>query len=321
VSSGISTSPPTRAEIKALVDLWDQIHHEVDRTLDPTDLPLVLIGGALRQQEETLRNLRTYKCYWIFTDLAPSEITGWQEVSVNEVIVTMRKHWDGRAFCNEKPDASSFDEPFFVRYQIVRNAQGAWRIAEKVPLEEAVEIVTPVPATPLPVPATPVPATPMPVPQSNSDNSQQLYDHLLTQSRTSNVTLNYSYETELFARTLSYRIDEFQLPAEGITQQTMTNLLYRTDSGDRLNGLLQEVWQDWRKLAVSKQLDPHFADPQGQGLSPYRVLIVRMIQGTQARFTATEQRALYNYFSRSEDPGVWYYNVKGVIGAINRENF
>ncbi|MCB0124133.1 MAG: DUF4101 domain-containing protein, partial [Caldilineaceae bacterium] len=310
--SGPTLTSPTRDEIQALVDLWDQIHHEADNTLDPTDLPLVLTGGALRQQEETLRTLKQSQCYWEFTDLAPSQITEWREISVNEVIVTMRKHWDARVYCKGKLDTRySFDEPFLVRYQIVRTNQG-WRIAEKVPLDEAVEIATP---------SAPVQAQPTPTAQNSSNATDQLYDHLLTKSRNSRVALDYTYETELFARTLVYRLNEFQLPREGITQQSMTNLIYQADSGDRLNGLIQEVWRDWRGLAANQKVDPYRADPQARGLSTFRVLVVRMIQGTQGRFSANEQRALHNYFSRYEDPGVWHSNVKGVIGAINRENF
>lgn len=303
---------PTRAEIQELVDRWDQIHHEVDRTLDPTDLPLVLTGGALQQQEKTLRDLKKSQCYWEFTDLAPSQITEWREISVNEVIVTMRKHWDARVYCKGKLDTRySFDEPFFVRYQIVRTNQG-WRIAEKVPLDETVEIATPrAPAQPQPTATA----------QGNSSAADQLYDHLITKSRNSRVAVDYTYETDLFASTLVYRLDEFQLPREGISQQSMTNLLYQADSGDRLNGLIQEVWRDWRGLAADQKLDPYRANPQDRGLSAFRVLVVRMIQGTQGGFSANQQRALHNYFSRRENPNVWHSDVKGVIGAINRENF
>ncbi len=310
VTSGLSRTSPTQEEIKELVDLWDQIHHEVDRTLDPTDLPTVLTGGALQQQEKTLRDLKQSQCYWEFTDLAPSQITEWREISVNEVIVTMRKHWDGRVYCKGKLDQRySFDEPFFVRYQIVRTNQG-WRIAEKVPLDAAVEIATPRAPAQLTAPAP-----------NNSNADDQLYNHLITKSRNSRVTVDYTYETELFVRTLAYRLNEFQLQREGITQQSMTNVLYQADSGDRLNGLIQEVWRDWRGLAADQKLDPYSANPQSRGLSAFRVLVVRMVQGTQGGFSANEQRALHNYFSRHEDPGVWQSNVRGVIGAINRENF
>jgi len=128
-------SGPSRSEIQALVDRWDQIHHEADYTLDPSDLHLVLTGAALRQQEETLRKLRAENCYWDFSDLEPSQLTGWNVVANDEVIVTMRKHWDGPLYCNGRHDRNrSFDEPFSVRYRIILTSQG-WRIAEKLALD------------------------------------------------------------------------------------------------------------------------------------------------------------------------------------------
>ena len=90
----VNSGSITNEEIQTLVDLWDEIHHEVDRTLNPSRLPEVLTGGALRQQEQTLKNLKAGSCYWEFTDLSPSRITKVQEISANEVLVTMDKHGD-----------------------------------------------------------------------------------------------------------------------------------------------------------------------------------------------------------------------------------
>jgi len=132
----VVASGPSRSEIQRLVDEWDRIHHEADYSLDGFELSSVLTAGALRQQQKTLKSLRDTRCYWDFADLEPSQITGWDVVSNDEVIVTMRKHWDGRLYCNGKLDQKgSFDEPFDVRYQIIRTPAG-WRIAEKVPLDE-----------------------------------------------------------------------------------------------------------------------------------------------------------------------------------------
>ncbi len=85
--------------------------------------------------------------------------------------------------------------------------------------------------------------------------------------------------------------------------------------------MIQEVWGDWLGIASRQKLDPYRASPVNRGLSTYRVLVIRMVQGSNGRFSAAEQRALYNYFSRWEDPSVWNTDVKGVIAAINRENF
>jgi hypothetical protein len=412
VTSGVPQVGPSQQEILDLVDQWDVIHHEVDYTLDPTKLPLVLTGGALRQQEQTLRNLRAGNCYWVFEDLAPSQMTVWQVISDNEVIVTMRKHWDGKLYCNGRLDRqSSFDEPFDVRYQIIRTNQG-WRIAEKVPLDY--ETRTPaLVATPRPLTNTPTEsrqvcsgtyptrlrvnerafldgdrrnnvrssattssrivgqilpgetvdildgprcaegmiwwyvtstngiagwtsegdgreywlapvsaASTSPTTQQTGQGAQeQLRNSLLTKSRNSAVSVSYQYELTQFTDALVYRLDEFQLTREGITEQSMTNALYRNDAGDRMNGVVQTVWSDWMSNLSSSGLDPYRADPQTRGMSPFRQLVVRMIQGRQGNLTAAQQRALYSLFTRSENPSVWHSNVNGVIGALNREFF
>lgn len=411
VTSGIPVNPATRQEIQELVDRWDRIHHEVDRSLDPTDLPLVLTGGALRQQEDTLRALRANNCYWEFRDLAPSQIVGWQEISVNEVIVTMEKHWDAKLYCRGRLDQrSSFDEPFQVRYQIIRTNQG-WRIAEKVPLDSAENL--PAPRAPVPAPAPPpssgssrtvcantyptrlqtgtqawldsssrnnvrsgpgtsnrvvgqlqpgeevsivdgpscaqgmvwwyvqnsrlsgwssegtnsaywlVPVgltrnpTATPVPSPGED---PLRASLLSKSRNSSVGLNHRDAATQFVDSLLWRMDDFYLPGEGITANSMRDALYRNDAGDRLNGILQEIWSDWLSNASAQRVDPWRAEPFSW-LSPFRQTVIRMAQGRQGRLSSAQQRALYSLFTRSENSTVWYSNVDGVIGALNREFF
>jgi len=416
VTSGIPDNAPSRQEIQALVDQWDRIHHEADRTLDPSDLPLVLTGGALRQQEEALRKLRASQCHWEFRDLAPSQIVGWQEISANEVLVTMRKHWDGRLYCRGRLDRrSSFDDPFQVRYQIIRTNAG-WRIAEKVPLDSAESLPTPRPPVSAPVsppssgssrmvcantyptrlqvggqaylassrrnnvrtgPSTgnrivgqlqpgervsvvdgpacgermvwwfvqraglsgwtsegfdgeywlaPLggarnsapPPTPTPVLRGSNEH---LRNSLLTKSRNSSVRLSHRDAATRFVDSLLRRIDDFYLPREGVTARAMRNALYRSDAGDRLNGIVQEIWSDWLGIAAAQRLDPYRTDPQGRGLSPFRQLVIRLIQGRQGRLSASQQRALYSLFTRYENSSVWYSNVDGVIGALNREFF
>ncbi|MCB1797201.1 MAG: hypothetical protein KDJ70_22820, partial [Candidatus Competibacteraceae bacterium] len=81
------SSSSLRAEIELVLQRWDEIHHEVDRTLDPTDLPLVLTGDALAQQRKTLQSLRDNDCYWIFEDLAPAEVRAIDQISSDEVVV------------------------------------------------------------------------------------------------------------------------------------------------------------------------------------------------------------------------------------------
>ena len=93
--------------------MWDEIHHESDHTLDPSELPLVLTGDALVEQQETIDTLQESNCYWNFTDLAAPVITDWQEISANEYYVTVDKHWDANLYCNGRQNhGASFDDPF-----------------------------------------------------------------------------------------------------------------------------------------------------------------------------------------------------------------
>jgi len=84
---------------------------------------------------------------------------------------------------------------------------------------------------------------------------------------------------------------------------------------------VQEVWADWQSNARSRTFDASTADPGRQGFSPFRQLIIRLIQGRQGQLSDSQQHALHNYFTRSEDASVWRRDPDAVIGAINRESF
>jgi hypothetical protein len=121
---------------------------------------------------------------------------------------------------------------------------------------------------------------------SGPTDQGQLRSSLLTKSRSSVVAISYPHESTQFANALVYRLHEFQLPGEGITEQTMSRALSRADAGDRMNGIVQTVWTDWLSNLRSSQLDPYQTDPQSRGMSPFRQLIVRMIQGRQTSLIA-----------------------------------
>jgi hypothetical protein len=124
------------AEIEVLLNRWDQIHHEVDRTLEPSDLPTVLTGHALQEQLNTLESLHASRCYWIFADVSPPQILKWKKVSSQMVEVDVRKHWDGKLYCSGKLQRNAaITEPFIVRYEVVQLEFG-WRIARKTPLDD-----------------------------------------------------------------------------------------------------------------------------------------------------------------------------------------
>ena len=67
--------------------------------------------------------------------------------------------------------------------------------------------------------------------------------------------------------------------------------------------------------------DPYRSNPSSMNLSPFRQLVVRLVQGQQGRLSNQQQHAIFNFFNRAEEASVWYNNINGVIGAVNRESF
>lgn len=287
-------------EIEQVLTNWDRIHHSSDRTLDTSELPTVLMGQALQQQQTGLENLRKGSCYWEFTDLEPAVTLAWQQISDTEVQVDMQKHWDAKLYCKGKFSAKdSFSDPFRMRYRLLLTDQ--WRITEKKVLEDGEPAAT----------ATPKPGV--------GDN--QLRSNLLNKSQRSGVPTGHRAQVAAFVDALLARLDDFQLPTLGITRRSMTAALGGNDAGDRLNSLVEEIWADWEGRAQSQGFNRNTTDPGSKGFSPFRQLVIRLIQGRQGKLKDSQQHALHNYFTRHEDASVWRQDPDAVIGAINRESF
>lgn len=310
----ITSGPPKSSsslstEIEQVLRLWDKIHHRSDRTLDPSELPLILTGDALEQQRNTLKKLRDSDCYWVFTDLEPPEVLAIRELTAKEVLVDSRKHWDGNLYCRgDYIEKSSFDDPFFIHYRMVFTDR--WRIAEKNVIDEDELMSSSDNGGNSSIPS------PQPV---HAD--QRLKDRLLQKSRQSRVSLEHRQQAALFVDALLLHLGDFRMPNIGVTEQSMRDALQRRDAGDRLNSLVQEVWDDWNSNARQRGFNAYSTDPGGMGFSPFRQLVIRMIQGRQGRLSNSQQHALHNYFTRSESADVWRNDPDAVIGAINRESF
>jgi len=165
--------------------------------------------------------------------------------------------------------------------------------------------------TPTRVPTrTPIP-TPIPV---------DLRSTMLDNMARSNVQTRYTTQAQLLAGGLVNHLYEFQLPSYGITPESMTGILSQRDAAMRLNALVREVWGEWLKKANQGGFSLS-SDPSGKNLSPFRQLIIRMIQGRQGALLAHEQHGLFNFLTRPESASVWTSNMDGVIGAVNRESF
>lgn len=141
----------------------------------------------------------------------------------------------------------------------------------------------------------------------------------MDRSRASSVHTDYPRQVgELTAGILAH-LGEFRDSESGVSPSEMTGALSRNDVGDRLNGVVQEIWKDWVGNVGSG--NSYSADPGKAGLSPFRQLVVRLIQGRQGRLVPSQQHGLHNVLTRQENPSIWGRDVDAVIGAVNRESF
>lgn len=168
-----------------------------------------------------------------------------------------------------------------------------------------------------PATATPTsrPATPVPTSSRAGPSSEQIRQLFLAELNRSTVRLDYPYEAERFVTNLAGHIGDFDLG--GFNSAIVTQLLSQSGAGNRTKAVVQSVWEDWAALAGGST----YSREPGSELSPFRQLVVRLIQGSQGTLSVTHQRALINYYTRTEDPNIWFGNIDGVIGAINRENY
>ena len=177
-------------------------------------------------------------------------------------------------------------------------------------------------ATPSPTWTPPPPTwTSTPVPVAASPYVE-LAASLRQRAQSSWVPANYPGERDRFITALTEHLGEFQLPSLGITTRTMSDALRRSDAGDRANAIVNQVWGDWLTKDVGPgRLDAYRSDPAQANLSPFRQLVIRLIQGRQGVLVDNQQHGLHSLFTRREESHVWVDNVNGVIGAINRESF
>ena len=177
-------------------------------------------------------------------------------------------------------------------------------------------------ATPSPTWTPPPPTwTSTPVPVAASPYAE-LAASLRQRAQSSWVPANYPGERDRFITALTEHLGEFQLPSLGITTRTMSDALRRSDAGDRANAIVNQVWGDWLTKDVGPgRLDAYRSDPAQANLSPFRQLVIRLIQGRQGVLVDNQQHGLHSLFTRREESHVWVDNVNGVIGAINRESF
>ena len=158
---------------------------------------------------------------------------------------------------------------------------------------------------------TPIPTQPSPKDAGGSNaGSDELSQIFLDELNRSSVSLSYPGAAERFVVNLAGYVG-------GVDSSRAASLLAASGAGNRTKALIQNVWSDWVTRA---QGDPWGRAP-GNELTPFRQLVVRIIQGSQGSLSSTQLSAIINYYTRTEDPNIWFGNINGVIGAINRENF
>ncbi|MBI3958952.1 MAG: hypothetical protein HY328_09090 [Chloroflexi bacterium] len=157
------------------------------------------------------------------------------------------------------------------------------------------------------------PAPPTPTSTSTPPLSTSLHDELLEKMAGASTPNDFPNLANALVEHLLAHLPDFD--QTGVGAGTVEDALGRADAGERINGIVHGVWRDWSRVSG----EPLNDNPAG--LSPFRQLVVRMIQGSIGTLSAQEQRAILSWLTRSENPSVWRDNPNGVIGAINREIF
>lgn len=139
-----------------------------------------------------------------------------------------------------------------------------------------------------------------------SGAQRSLHDILIERMALANVPNLYPRQAIRFADALPELLGAFD---------------YRADVGDRINGTVNAIWGDWVNRAAQRGFNVSTTDPGSQGFSPFRQLVIRIVQGRQGRLSDAEDGALRSLLTRSEDADVWSSGMDGVIGALNREYF
>lgn len=159
-------------------------------------------------------------------------------------------------------------------------------------------------ATPTPVTFTPTPddetlaVSTTDVTLEPQTSTSEIYEKMIDEVRSTSDGYDYPEQSERFIASLL----SFQVGVDAV--QSSANV------GERTNALVDRVWDDWNDYA----LDHMSADPQEHGQSPFRQLVIRMIQGTQDSLSEQDEKALTSFYSRP-----WTGEIRGVIGEIHRE--
>jgi hypothetical protein len=144
-----------------------------------------------------------------------------------------------------------------------------------------------------------------------------LRDYVLDNIQNAALTTPFAVQAQQFVDALIANLDDFSSTGGGVTQDAMQEALMHPDVGLRINATVHRIWDDWLPYGVNIR----HTDPMLHGLTPLRVLVIRMIQERPLNLAIAEQRALYDLLTRSEPLTNWQNSMNGIIGAINRDIF
>ncbi|MFN8487765.1 MAG: NBR1-Ig-like domain-containing protein [Caldilineaceae bacterium] len=163
---------------------------------------------------------------------------------------------------------------------------------------------------------------PPPTPAGQAPDLGQLRDEVLSRLGSAALSTQYPQQAQQLVNTLFAHWGDFGQNGGQISQSAMQQALQRSDVGMRLNATVQGVWGSWVERGQQANFDPNTTDPGAfADVSPFRRLIIRLVQGSQGPLGSAEQHALHNLLTRSEDQQTWRDNMNGIVGAINRESF
>lgn len=155
-----------------------------------------------------------------------------------------------------------------------------------------------------------------------SSNFTQLEQDILSQLNDALVSTNYPQQAEQLVNALFIHLGDFGQNGGSVSQDAIQQALQGEEVSLRLNATVQGVWGTWAERGQQEGFAPATTDPGlFADISPFRRLVVRLIQGNQGSLSSTEQHALYSLLTRSEDLETWSNDMNGIIGAINRESF
>lgn len=150
----------------------------------------------------------------------------------------------------------------------------------------------------------------------------QIKQDILSQLGDAVVSTDYPQQAEQLVNTLFVHLGDFGQNGGSVSQDNVLQALQGEEVSLRLNATVQGVWGIWAERGQHEGFDPTSTDPGlFPDLSPFRRLIIRLIQENQGSLSAAEQHAFYSLLTRSEDLETWSNDMNAIVGAINRENF